>query len=223
MIKLSPSILACDYNILGAEIQEAYEAGAAYMHLDVMDGLFVPSISMGMPVIKSLRKSTDVIFDTHLMIKDPIRYIDDFVAAGSDIITFHLEATNEVKATIDKIKAAGIKAGIVINPETPVEEIKPYLNMVDMVLVMSVHPGFGGQRYIEQSTEKIRKARRLIDETGMDIELEVDGGVNLSNIEEILEAGANVIVAGSAVFGKNIAENVTEFLRIFDEFERGKK
>ncbi|MDE6208472.1 MAG: ribulose-phosphate 3-epimerase [Lachnospiraceae bacterium] len=221
MIKLSPSILACDYNILGKQVKEAHEAGAVYMHLDVMDGLFVPSISFGMPVIKSLRKSTDVIFDTHLMIKDPIRYIDDFVASGSDIITFHLEATNEVEATIDKIKAAGIKAGIVINPETPVEEIKPYLNMVDMVLIMSVHPGFGGQKYIEQSTEKIRKARKLIDETGRNVELEVDGGINLSNIDEVLEAGANVIVAGSAVFGETITKNVKEFLEIFNKFERG--
>lgn len=221
MIKLSPSILACDYNILGTQVKEAYEAGAKYMHLDVMDGLFVPSISLGMPVIKSLRKATDVVFDTHLMINEPIRYIDDFVEAGSDIITFHLEATDKVEETINKIKAAKVKAGIVINPETPVEAIKPYLSMVDMVLIMSVHPGFGGQKYIPEATDKIRQARKLIDETGYNIDLEVDGGVNLSNVKEVLEAGANVIVAGSAVFGNNITDSVKGFLKSFEEFERG--
>ena len=221
MIKLSPSILACDYNILGTQVREAYEAGAKYMHLDVMDGLFVPSISLGMPVIKSLRKATDVVFDTHLMINEPIRYIDDFVEAGSDIITFHLEATDKVGETINKIKAAKVKAGIVINPETPVEAIKPYLSMVDMVLIMSVHPGFGGQKYIPEATDKIRQARKLIDEAGYNIDLEVDGGVNLSNVKEVLEAGANVIVAGSAVFGNNITDSVKGFLKSFEEFERG--
>lgn len=221
MIKLSPSILACDYNILGEQVREAYESGAKYMHLDVMDGLFVPSISLGMPVIKSLRKATDVIFDTHLMINEPIRYIDDFVEAGSDIITFHLESTDKVEETIEKIVKSNVKAGIVINPETPVEEIKPYLNMVDMVLLMSVHPGFGGQKYISEVTAKIKEARRLIDETGRSIELEVDGGVNLSNIKEVLEAGADVIVAGSAVFGGNIKDNVKDFLKAFSDFERG--
>lgn len=221
MIKLSPSILACDYNILGTQIKEAYEAGAKYMHLDVMDGLFVPSISLGMPVIKSLRKATDVVFDTHLMINEPIRYIDDFVEAGSDIITFHLEATDKVEETINKIKAAKVKAGIVINPETPVEAIKPYLSMVDMVLIMSVHPGFGGQKYIPEATDKIRQARNFIDKAGYNIDLEVDGGVNLSNVKEVLEAGANVIVAGSAVFGNNITDSVKGFLKYFEEFERG--
>ena len=221
MIKLSPSILACDYNILGTQVKEAYEAGAKYMHLDVMDGLLVPSISLGMPVIKSLRKATDVVFDTHLMINEPIRYIDDFVEAGSDIITFHLEATDRVEETINKIKAAKVKAGIVINPETPVEAIKPYLSMVDMVLIMSVHPGFGGQKYIPEATDKIRQARKLIDEAGYNIDLEVDGGVNLSNVKEVLEAGANVIVAGSAVFGNNITDSVEGFLKSFEEFERG--
>lgn len=221
MIKLSPSILACDYNILGTQVKEAYEAGAKYMHLDVMDGLFVPSISLGMPVIKSLRKATDVVFDTHLMINEPIRYIDDFVEAGSDIITFHLEATDKVEETINKIKAAKVRAGIVINPETPVEAIKPYLSMVDMVLIMSVHPGFGGQKYIPEATDKIRQARKLIDEAGYNIDLEVDGGVNLSNVKEVLEAGANVIVAGSAVFGNNITDSVKGFLKSFEEFERG--
>lgn len=218
MIKLSPSILACDYNILGAQVKEAVDTGAQYMHLDVMDGLFVPSISLGMPVIASLRKSTDVIFDTHLMINEPIRYIDEFVKAGSDIITVHVEACEDVKATIKKIKDSGVKAGVVINPATPVEELLPYVDMVDMILLMSVNPGFGGQKYIDSVTEKIKAVRKIIDESGKNIELEVDGGVNMSNIDIVLEAGADVIVAGSAVFGGDITENVKKFLEVFEKY-----
>ena len=218
MIKLSPSILACDYNILGAQVKEAVDAGAQYMHLDVMDGLFVPSISLGMPVIASLRKSTDVIFDTHLMINEPIRYIDEFVKAGSDIITVHVEACEDVKATIKKIKDSGVQAGVVINPATPVEELLPYVDMVDMILLMSVNPGFGGQKYIDSVTEKIKAVRKIIDESGKNIELEVDGGVNMSNIDIVLEAGADVIVAGSAVFGGDITENVKKFLEVFEKY-----
>ena len=219
MIKLSPSILACDYNILGAQVKEAVDAGAQYMHLDVMDGLFVPSISLGMPVISSLRKSTDVVFDTHLMINEPIRYIEEFVKAGSDIITVHVEVCSDIKATLQKIKDFGVKAGLVINPGTPVKELVPYLDMVDMILLMSVNPGFGGQKYIDEVTDKIKEARKLIDESGRKIELEVDGGVNMSNIDTVLEAGADVIVAGSAVFGGNITENVKNFLAQFQKYE----
>lgn len=219
MIKLSPSILACDYNILGAQVKEAVDAGAQYMHLDVMDGLFVPSISLGMPVISSLRKSTDVVFDTHLMINEPIRYIEEFVKAGSDIITVHVEACSDIKATLQKIKDFGVKAGLVINPGTPVKELVPYLDMVDMILLMSVNPGFGGQKYIDEVTDKIKEARKLIDESGRKIELEVDGGVNMSNIDTVLEAGADVIVAGSAVFGGNITENVKNFLAQFQKYD----
>lgn len=222
MIKLSPSILACDFNILGEQVQKAVEAGATYMHLDVMDGLFVPSISLGMPVITSLRKKTEVIFDTHLMINEPIRYIDEFVKAGSDIITVHVEACNDVKLTLEKIKSYGIKAGVVINPQTPVSEVLPYLNMVDMILVMSVNPGFGGQKYIDEVTGKIADLRKIIDAIDREIELEVDGGVNMSNIKTVLEAGADVIVAGSAVFGGDIEKNVKGFLDAFCQFEREK-
>lgn len=218
MIKLSPSILACDYNILGAQVKEAVDAGAQYMHLDVMDGLFVPSISLGMPVIASLRKSTDVIFDTHLMINEPIRYIEEFVKAGSDIITVHVEACEDVKATVEKIKSFNVKAGVVINPDTPVEKLLPYIDMVDMILLMSVNPGFGGQKYIDSVTEKIKAVRKIIDESGKNIELEVDGGVNMSNIDIVLEAGADVIVAGSAVFGGDITENVKKFLEVFEKY-----
>ena len=196
--------------------------GATYMHLDVMDGLFVPSISLGMPVITSLRKKTEVIFDTHLMINEPIRYIDEFVKAGSDIITVHVEACNDVKLTLEKIKSYGIKAGVVINPQTPVSEVLPYLNMVDMILVMSVNPGFGGQKYIDEVTGKIADLRKIIDAIDREIELEVDGGVNMSNIKTVLEAGADVIVAGSAVFGGDIEKNVKGFLDAFCQFEREK-
>ena len=219
MIKLSPSILACDYNILGAQVKEAVDAGAQYMHLDVMDGLFVPSISLGMPVIKSLRTSTDVVFDTHLMINEPIRYIEDFAESGSDIITIHLEATKNVKETIDKIRACNVKPGIVINPETPVKELVPYIDMVDMILLMSVHPGFGGQKYIDEVTSKIVETRALINASVKNIELEVDGGINMNNINTVLEAGADVIVAGSAVFGGNITSNVKNFLEAFKKYE----
>jgi ribulose-phosphate 3-epimerase len=219
MIKLSPSILACDYNILGAQVKEAVDAGAQYMHLDVMDGLFVPSISLGMPVIKSLRTSTDVVFDTHLMINEPIRYIEEFAESGSDIITIHLEATKNVKETIDKIRACNVKPGIVINPETPVKELVPYIDMVDMILLMSVHPGFGGQKYIDEVTSKIVETRALINASGKNIELEVDGGINMNNINTVLEAGADVIVAGSAVFGGNITSNVKNFLEAFKKYE----
>ncbi|NLL94122.1 MAG: ribulose-phosphate 3-epimerase [Clostridiales bacterium] len=222
MIKLSPSILACDYNILGTQIKEAVEAGALYLHLDVMDGDFVPSISFGMPVIASIRKNTNVTFDTHLMVKEPIRYIEEFVKAGADIITVHIEACSDVKATIERIKSFGIKAGVVINPGTQVNEIEPFLGMVDMILLMSVNPGFGGQKYIDSVTQKIARVRAMIDETGREIELEVDGGINMSNIDTVLNAGADVIVAGSAVFGGDIAQNVEMFLEKFKEFEEGK-
>ena len=189
------------------------------MHLDVMDGLFVPSISLGMPVIKSLRTTTDVVFDTHLMINEPIRYIEEFAECGSDIITFHLEATKDVKETIEKIRSFNVKPGIVINPKTPVKELVPYLDMVDMILLMSVNPGFGGQKYIEEVTSKIVETRALINASGKNIELEVDGGINMNNINTVLEAGADVIVAGSAVFGGDISANVKNFLDAFKKFE----
>lgn len=219
MIKLSPSILACDFNILGTQVKESVDAGAQYMHLDVMDGLFVPSISLGMPVIKSLRATTDVVFDTHLMINEPIRYIEEFAECGSDIITFHLEATKDVKETIEKIRSFNVKPGIVINPKTPVKELIPYMDMVDMILLMSVNPGFGGQKYINEVTSKIVETRALINASGKNIELEVDGGINMSNINTVLEAGADVIVAGSAVFGGDITANVKNFLEEFKKFE----
>lgn len=214
----SPSILSADFTKLGQEITDAVRGGARYLHIDVMDGLFVPSISFGMPVIKSIRKSTDITFDVHLMIQDPIRYIDAFADAGADIIGFHLEAAQDPQAVIDAVRRRGLRVSITINPETPLEDVLPWLDKVDQLLIMSVHPGFGGQKYIPESTDKLRRARAFIEARGLDCDLEVDGGVKLSNLEEVLEAGCNVIVAGSAAFGADTCGNTREFVHRLENF-----
>lgn len=211
---LSPSILAADFTVLGEQMRTAGEAGAQYIHIDVMDGIFVPSISYGMPLIRSIRKATDKIFDVHLMIEKPERYIQTFADCGADIITFHLEATDNASEVIEKIHGLGLNAGIAIKPGTPVEMFIPYLDTADMLLVMTVEPGFGGQAYMEACTEKIRAARRMADESGRQIDIQVDGGINRENIGTVLEAGANVIALGSAVFEGDIEANVRYFLEI---------
>ena len=211
---LSPSILSADFTKLGEEIETIDNAGAEYIHVDVMDGMFVPSISYGMPVIKSIRKSTGKVFDVHLMISEPIRYIADFAASGADMITVHVEACSDVVATIEKIREYKLKVGITLNPDTLVSAIKPYLNRVDMVLIMSVNPGFGGQKFITSSVDKIKEVKRLRDELNLSYDIEVDGGINIDNLATVLEAGANVIVAGSAIFRGDAAENVKKFKSI---------
>ena len=209
---LSPSILSADFTRLGEQIHALDEAGAQYMHIDVMDGLFVPSISYGMPVIKSIRKITAKVFDVHLMIDRPERYIREFADCGADIITFHIEATDKAGEILTEIHQRGMKAGIAIKPGTPVETLSPYMEEADMFLVMTVEPGFGGQAYIEACTEKIRAVRKMVRESGKKIDIQADGGINRSNLESVLAAGANVIVAGSAVFHGNIKDNTAGLL-----------
>ena len=220
MMILSPSILSADFSRLGEDIKLLDQGGAKYIHIDVMDGNFVPSISFGFPVIESIRKITDRVFDVHLMIAAPERYIEQFSKAGADIITFHIEACNSVKETIDAIHALGIKAGISLKPATPIKEVLPYLEMVDMVLLMTVEPGFGGQSYIETSTEKIKKLRHIVDQRQLPVDIEVDGGINKNNIGMIMEAGANVIVSGSAIFKGDIVENIRYFHKVFQDGNR---
>jgi ribulose-phosphate 3-epimerase len=211
---LAPSILSADFSILGEQIRAIDEAGAEYVHIDVMDGGFVPSLSFGFPIIKSIRGLTDRIFDVHLMIEEPSRYIGEFAKAGADLITVHAEACRHLDSTIDEIKKNGVMAGVALNPATPLEQIEYILPKVDMVLVMTVNPGFGGQELIPYTLEKVKKLRAMINRLGTKTDIEVDGGIRLSNVKEVMDAGANIIVAGSAVFGGNITENVNDFLKI---------
>lgn len=209
---LSPSILAADFARLGEQIKEADEAGAEYIHIDVMDGVFVPSISFGMPVIRTIRKVTDRVFDVHLMIVDPDRYLKEFKECGADSITFHLEATDDADETIDLIRRLGCRVGMSVKPKTPIEAVRKYLPKLDMLLVMTVEPGFGGQKYISESTERIRRVREMANEVKPDLDIQVDGGITVDNAKIVLDAGANVIVAGSAVFRGSITENVKKYL-----------
>lgn len=218
MIILSPSVLGADFTKLGEQIAAVDRAGAEYIHLDVMDGSFVPSISFGMPVIASIRGCTRRIFDVHMMVEEPGRFVDDLKKAGADIVCVHQEACRHLDRTINQIREAGMSPAVALNPATPVETISCILPYVDMVLVMSVNPGFGGQKFIPYTLDKIRALRRMIDEQGLKCRIEIDGGVKLSNVEEILEAGADTIVVGSAVFSGDAGKNAADFMEIFRKY-----
>lgn len=219
MIRLAPSVLGADFSRLGEEIQAVDRAGAQYIHLDVMDGTFVPSISFGMPVIERLRSVTDRVFDVHMMVEEPGRYVEDMKKAGADLICVHQEACRHLDRTVNQIKELGLKAAVALNPATPVSTLSCILDQLDMVLIMSVNPGFGGQKFIPYTLDKIRELRRMSSERGLNLDIQVDGGVGLGNVRQVIEAGANVIVAGSAVFKGDAAANTKAFLEIFKEYE----
>lgn len=219
MMILAPSMLAADFKQLGNEMKLIEDNGAKYLHFDVMDGIFVPSISFGMPVLESIRPATTLVCDVHLMITEPIRYIEAFKKAGADLITIHLEACEDVNATIEKIRECGCKVGLSISPDTPVSALESYVDKVDMVLIMSVYPGFGGQKFIPESLDKIRELKAMLDEKNLEVDIQVDGGIYTSNVEEVLKAGANIIVAGSAIFRGDVAQNTKDMLSILEKYE----
>ena len=212
MIKLAPSILSADFARLLEDVKKVEDAGCEYLHIDVMDGHFVPNITIGPGVIKSLRKNVNMVFDAHLMIENPDNYIKEFVDAGCDMIVVHQEACKHLHRTIQNIKSFGIKAGVALNPATPIETIKHVLEDVDMVLIMTVNPGFGGQSFIEGMIPKIKELKEIIDSKNLDIDIQVDGGIKPDNVAKVVDAGANIIVAGSAIFN---SDNIYETVKLF--------
>lgn len=219
MVILSPSILAADFTILGEQMKKAEAGGNDYFHFDVMDGMFVPNISFGIPVLTSVRRATKKVLDVHLMVADPERYTDKFIDAGADILTVHQEACKPLKETLKSIHAGGIKAGVAIKPDTDIDVLTPYFGFADMFLVMTVEPGFGGQKYMEKCTAKIRSLRERLRAEGLDTDIQVDGGITRENVRVVLDAGANVIVMGSSVFRGDITDNVRYFSQLFAEYD----
>lgn len=220
MLKLAPSILASDFSALGEQIAKVEKAGAEYLHIDVMDGSFVPSISFGIPIIQAIRPISNMIFDVHLMIEEPIRYVEEFAKAGADIITVHVEACKHLNRTIGRIKELGVKVGVSLNPATPLSVLDYSLQDVDMVLLMSVNPGFGGQSFIPFTLDKIKDLKEMAKKHNANFDIQVDGGINTKNVDAVIEAGANILVAGTAVFGGDINKNVEEFKKVFKKYEK---
>ena len=219
MLILAPSLLAADFKDLAGQIGAVERAGAGYLHLDVMDGAFVPSISFGMPVLSSIRSCTDLVFDVHMMVEEPGRYIDDIKKAGADLICVHQEACLHLDRTVNQIREAGLKAAVALNPATPVSTLENILPELDMVLIMSVNPGFGGQKFIPYTLDKVRALRAEANRRGLNLDIQMDGGITPENVGELIEAGANVFVAGSAVFKGDAAANTRRFLEVFERYE----
>lgn len=220
MYNLVPSMLSADFMNLGKQLKEIEMSGVKWLHIDVMDGIFVPSISFGMPVISSIRKGTNLLFDVHLMIEEPSRYIKEFKAAGADLLTVHAETCKHLDSTLHQIRKEGMKVGVALNPATPLCVLEHVLNLVDVVMLMTVNPGYGGQTYIPNCTEKIKKLKQMITDAGLDVTIEVDGGVNEHTLPIVLDAGANMIVAGSAVFGGNIPEQIEKLQNMIEAYEQ---